>query len=806
MPRTAFPRPGRWILAALALLSVTVLALLGSWLSHQSPAIHPAAANPEPPPVLAAPGPTEIERAPERVSAATAISENLGYSIRVVDAQGAAVVGAEAWTATGEARRVSDAAGVLRFGREGVEVLVAAEGFDSRLTEVDDEPRDLTLERAHPLDLTLLWEDGEPIAGAGVEIVVPKEWRDLAHKAGLATSLLPTGADGRCSITRFRFGEEAARLWVVPPGATRTLVQLPGEVGRSGTTSHEVRLPRNGFGLIVRVVDAAGEPLADRMVFLSQEVDDETRTDVDGRATFGQQHPTESQLRALGYGDGEEFEPARPRITVELEPGRSWWHEHDLETPRAGEPLNLRAAPVRVFGRVETPAPGSYLVATAARLALRSTNNARFHPDRLEDLIWHPVRDDGSFEFLDGWQGPRSMVILRHRDRATKLWIEAVPRDGGPVVLRAPDVCRVTIVSNSRSRDFGGIALLSRELVQPPTGKVVSNFGIQLVPDGHLIEFDLPDAPRTLEVPRSRYEVHGRISGIEWESEELDATGPTATLTLEVPELMRVRGRLTGWMRGPLANLSVLLETDAGEHLRSAATNKEGWFEAQVPGPGPVHVSPNWSEPYAELGLSGIGRLEPPLTASQPVAHFEIPEAVLHVVERPPSPLLGSRSIWLEALSPKDGSRSGTSTFELPPARRTALHVPPGTYRVRRTLAAGRDQRAQVTIEAGTEAEVVLDCSTQAVIALSLSVSNPDESELHIRVRDAQGDLEVLRRVRRLDEQGLQLREVVEPGSYAVEVESRTRDAPSTDAPRDVWRGEFLAVPGASEPLRIHLR
>lgn len=805
MPRNAFSRPGRWVLAALALLSATALAVLGWWLTRPTLAVQPAQASFEPPPGPVAPGPTEIERAPGRVSALPALDEALDFRIRVVDAQGVAVAGAEAWTAVGEARRVSDEAGILRFGREGVEVLVAAQGFESRLTEVDDEPKDLTLERAHPLDLTLRWEDGEPIAGAGVEIVVPEEWRDLARKAGLATSLPPTDTSGRCVLSRFRFGGETPRLWVAPPGAARTLVQLPEDAGRSEATSHEVRLPRDGVGLRVRVVDAEERPLANRTVLLSQEVEDTARTDDDGWATFGRQQPTEDQLTSLGYGSGEEFEPARARITVELLPGRSWWYERDAGTPRAGEALTLRAAPQPIFGRVETPAPESYLVASAVTLALRSTHDARFHPDRLEDLNWHPVREDGSFEFLDGWQGRRSLVLLRHRDHAAKLWIEAVPRGGGPVVLRAPDVCRVTIVSDSRSREFGQIALFSRELVQPSVGKATASFGIQLIPDGFLTAFDLPDAPRTLEVPRSRYEIQGRIGSFEWESGELDATGPTATLSLDVPEMMRVRGHISGSLRGPLPRLTVMLESETGRHLRSATTDDAGWFEAQVPGPA-VRVSPLWSESYAALGLARDAALEPLLTPAQPVARFEIPEAVLHIVERPVSPLLGSKPVWLEALSPEGGRKSGASSFHLASDGRATLHVTPGTYRIRRSLAAGRDQRAQVTIEAGAGAEVVLDCSMHAVLALSVSVAYPEEGELLIRVRDAEGDLEVLRRVRRLDEDGYQLREVVDPGTYAVEIESRAKDAPPTDAPRDVWQGEFQAVPGAREPLRIHLR
>jgi hypothetical protein len=102
--------------------------------------------------------------------------------------------------------------------------------------------------------------------------------------------------------------------------------------------------------------------------------------------------------------------------------------------------------------------------------------------------------------------------------------------------------------------------------------------------------------------------------------------------------------------------------------------------------------------------------------------------------------------------------------------------------------------------------EIVLDSSGLAALALSITVADPARSELRLRARAADGSLAALDGERRPVDAPWEFLKVVEPGLCQLEVESRARGAPLGESPRDVWRGEFQAVPGARTPLRIHLR
>jgi hypothetical protein len=745
----------------------------------------------------AASAPIDVDPARQREHAVAIESDVSGYRITVLDEAGRPIFGARAWSDDSEAVLASDAAGVLRFGRAGVEGLLVADGFLPRTFEVPVEPLELRLEPDPGLGLRLLWMNGEPVVGARVHVAFDDAETNPARFTG--DPIPATDAQGRTSVRPYRIGSETAHLWVEPPGVARTLVRLPGGLDLAGPASYEARLARGGAGHRVRFVDAEGRPLADREVTYHLAVDETVRTDAVGWSAFG--------VQALELPEGSP--PGTRYLTnysVELEPERSWWYEHGHPAPGAGDELTLRVAPVRVFGRVETPAPDSYVVATAATVHLKSVRDARFHPEELEQLAWRPLAADGSFEIREGWQGRESLVLLRHRDRPPALWIEPVPAAGGPVLLSAPDVCRVSIVSDTVLKAPLRLGLYTEDLLQPTGEQEEAAYRISFFPDGYVLWIDVHTLPSSIEVPRARYSTAGRLHGNEWEGGGLDATGPSVTLELELPEVVSVRGRISGSLRGPLAGVSVALRSADMEDSQKVDTGSDGWFEARVLSNGAIRVVPSFEGASRLLGPRDRSGLEPALDAERPVAEYVLPEAVLNVVERPPSPQLRSKTLWLDALSEDGAKPLRSERIELGPDGRARLYVSPGTYRIRRRLAAGTVQSATVTLDADGEREAVLDSSQIAAIALSVSVADPGQRSLYLRAWDADGALVALDHARRLKGETHEFLDIVERGTYSVEVESRPRNAPTTEPPLDVWRGQYEAVPGAQVPLRIHLR
>lgn len=159
----------------------------------------------------------------------------------------------------------------------------------------------------------------------------------------------------------------------------------------------------------------------------------------------------------------------------------------------------------------------------------------------------------------------------------------------------------------------------------------------------------------------------------------MDATGPTATLDLDVPELVHVRGRISGSLRGPLAGFAVALHSEPTTTVRQTFTDRAGWFEAWILAREAIHVVPSWNDGFESLGWSAGRQLEPALDSAHPVAQYEIAEALLHVVEWPPSPLLRCKPLRMDAVSTSGERRTGTMSIELDVNGRTRSSSPAPT-------------------------------------------------------------------------------------------------------------------------------
>lgn len=195
------------------------------------------------------------------------------------------------------------------------------------------------------------------------------------------------------------------------------------------------------------------------------------------------------------------------------------------------------------------------------------------------------------------------------------------------------------------------------------------------------------------------------------------------------------------------------------------------------------------------------------LDSDQPKAELVIEEALLRIVESPPSPLLDAGKLWVEGTFEEDGRSTGKIPVSLGDNRQREYFVAPGTYVLTRRFDARRVQEVEVMLAANEEREAVLDCSKLAALDLSITVADPARSQLHFLARSADGSLAALDFERTPEVEGWRVVEVLEPGLYQVEVASRDRGASSADPPRDVWRGEVQACSGGAwQPLRIHLR
>jgi hypothetical protein len=778
------------VLAGVGALAAAVAAT--QWLRGASRPVDTAAPAP-PSPARADPSevpPPGVDEDVDRRPAQDSRQGGSGHRLRLVDGSGQPVVGAEVWLAGAALPWRSDAQGGVTLPDASFSGLVLAQGYLPIKVHDRSPERTIRLERDHGLRLLVRWEDGEPIRGARVSAGFAESRLDSALLARLEASSESTDDAGTCLVRGHRLGFLPATLRIEPPGAAPAWVSLPRELDvTSGEARHEVRLPRGHAGHHVRVVDAQGRALADRAVTLYRGPRETVHTDPDGRATFTARLG-EARVRGsdvTGYA-------------VELEAGRAWWYVERKGPPASGAEVEFVVAPIEVRGRVLTAAPNSYVVATFAQVELDV--GWRRWPQRSEvGVTWVDLDPDGTFGPLPGVQGAQTQVVVRHRDHDTILDQALVPAGGGPVELEVPDVCRVSVVVNGEARSD---ARLSWETPWPShelNGRAsisVRTFG------GPSFESGVPSGGGEIEIPRNLYRVTLSVADTWVGSHEVDATGPTATLTLDLPRTVRVDVRIISSLRGPIAGLPVDLRSGSGMGSRNGRTDADGRLVLEFPARGPISVMPQWGED--RIRMDGWQGLDPELDPEHPTAHYVIEEALLRVVEMPPSPLLRKAKLRLERKR-TDGVRA-TSSAAAPLARllTQGMLVAPGNYTLTRRFDARRIQSVEVTLAANEERELVLDNSGLAALYLHVTVADPARSELRLRARSSDGSIAAIDGERRPGDDPWEFLKVVEPGLYQLEVESRARGAALTEPPRDVWRGEFRAVPGASAPLRIHLR
>ncbi|HVS19780.1 MAG TPA: hypothetical protein VMT18_14340 [Planctomycetota bacterium] len=365
------------------------------------------------------------------------------------------------------------------------------------------------------------------------------------------------------------------------------------------------------------------------------------------------------------------------------------------------------------------------------------------------------------------------------------------------------DMCRVTVRFDRPPPD--GVELTLQEIPTPDAARSEGLVRISFTAGG-TTRIPMTSTEHVLEVPRGMYS-HRLVRGearLSWD--RLDGTGPSATLEFDLPDVTRVTGDVASSLRGPIPDLTLTVASDRGRISTQVRTDPAGRFELDLPVRGPITVRPTWGEGWIHQRMDPRMDFLPPMDPSAPTASYVVAEALLRVAEMPPIPLLRGFEIEIQRRPDRGESSKGSWKFDLGVERAAELYLPPGTYVLQRRLGLDHEQSWEVTLTADEVRDFVLDSSEIAVIALDVFPSEFADRELRIRVRDTHGDIVDFHRVRRLKVGPYAYREVVEPGTYAVEVESHRKGARSTEKPLDAWTSEVTAHTGAPAPLRVFLR
>jgi hypothetical protein len=796
MPRTAFPRLGRWVLAALALVAVTILFMRAIERPGSSPVARPAGGSGRLEPY----GPTEVralhETPPEDSAAPTVgarrtevdiVSSDVEYSILLVDRHGDPIAGAMARTLDRDRGVRSDGQGRLRFKRAGARGLVVADGFEPRTFEVPRGRSTLELCADRGLELRVVWEDtGEGVAGARVERVGLGDPAVVALLDELLGDPAATDAEGRIQLHALRVDNEVVRLRIHHPQAAATWQELGALLEDAAETPRlDVLLPRVERGARFRVLDTAGNPLADRRVRVSCYGFVEARTDADGRATVP---------FAVRNVDPEAWNFVA--VSVELQARDSWWWSGFLRPELLAEETELRVAPVHVRGRVRTTTPEAWQVASANLFGSDSRPVPRSWPD-VDQLTWSGLDADGVFDLPHGWQGANAAVFLRTRGSASPILAVPLRSDGASLEIEAPATCSVEIeVLGAEPEELVGATLhldLSRK-VEKGSPPPVSDFA-RLEP---LLPF------QRLFLPEGSYLPRLRVGSVSWILPELQASAPHARAEVPWPKLRRLPGTVRGTLSGPVAGAEIRFFDHDKLNWGAATSDLRGHFEADLPGDRRLRAfvmrkARPGDPPYVRTGWA-VHEIDP----DQVELHIAQPEAELTLVERPHQPLLAEIPVSL--LATRLGGSGGAQMLveNLGPSGRATWLVEPDAFVIRRSLGeAPRD--VSLHLVDGERREVLLDTSDFGPLALEIHFEPRPGLRLSIHARDRAGRSVLLQERQAVDNSPRRHVIAVAAGSYDVGIALHDSEA-ATALPAAEWSGVVEARPGRSDAEVIQLR
>lgn len=232
---------------------------------------------------------------------------------------------------------------------------------------------------------------------------------------------------------------------------------------------------------------------------------------------------------------------ASAELDVEVDLGSNrFWHDR-IELAR--EPAVL--LPVLtvdhrpVTGSIVPPPPPGYSVATAPETFPREDPNW-IEPSDWELLFWQPVPPDGRFRIESGWQGPETIVYLRHDATGLAVDYDFADRVHG-CFFQLEESCRVELACPTPG-PLPDIPLTLRNL---NTGRPVDWLGL----GNDLEPISLASLPRVQELPRGEYELRVAAPGMVSASIPLEAED--RDLRVELPPVQRMRGIVRGELSGP---------------------------------------------------------------------------------------------------------------------------------------------------------------------------------------------------------------------------------------------------------------
>ncbi|KAA3612773.1 MAG: hypothetical protein DWQ01_03450 [Planctomycetota bacterium] len=442
---------------------------------------------------------------------------------------------------------------------------------------------------------------GRPLSGAQVELFAESGMGLDQRRHRLPYP--PLESDGAGEI-RLPFGDPVLARFQAPGKEPAWLQTKPAPAKRN--QAQVVRLfPESDRNL--QLVDRLDQPLSQALLRLSPS-QWQGRADAEGRLqlSLGLLRTTRQavvqQQQAFwvlqpGWDDGLDWPPP--------EGGRLAFKHF----PREGQLLGLDG---------EDDGGGSrFEIATTA---VRESLGLEFHPDPSAPnsaLIWQTVAEDGSFHLQQGWQGPRTALLVRRKtDRALLLQKEV--RGPGPYRLEIPSHFKLTLEVSAEPQDLfqGATVWFERESASfassLPVPPAVLSESLQteifLRPGNYQVSLQTSEHGQTRPLGRLRMPSKDHHWSVDLGSLR-DASG-----------VIRLGGE-------PVFPCEILLQEARGPWRGSTWTDAEGnWFLPAIPAKKlQLRVQP--SDPWLQEPVVTVREFP----ASQDHLILDLPFAVLHL-------------------------------------------------------------------------------------------------------------------------------------------------------------------------------
>jgi hypothetical protein len=565
----------------------------------------------------------------------------------------------------------ANAAGLIVFEQElgpGKVGLVGAEGRQPRFFELVGDKTTVELPADVGLPVLVLWKQtGEPAVGAVVRRIswattilgTRQPSTDQAFDK-LVPREFAVDAEGKAVVHGCNLGHFLG-VEVSHPEAPITLLddQVIGRLEREdGWEQLTVQLDRELPAYLIECVDPSESPIANRPISILVGWERYARTtDSKGQVALWLQFPESVK----------QFADSQPQIEVDLSEGKYWIAFRRRPAPQ----LNYVISHRRLSGAVDVQGAGSFSAASAAlwpsfkpsELKLPA-HSPGYQAPELDRLEWQHITVGEDHLLIErGWQGERTGVLLR--DDTTGLVVDLAEVDAlGSFQLHGQFMCRLEITrsSNEPVPDY------------PLEFRPSYNPGFQVTPSS---------LPKVLDVPRAVYFVRWCIPGEPWELATVDATGPAASVALQLGQPRWISGSLSGRLRGPMDEVELLLKSEQGQALGGSKTSSSGEFRVAVKEMGAISIAPIR---FPDEALWSWNEKTFWLAAGQDEVQIVLPEACLQLEGKFSESLAEQVVLRVRRIQRGEESKEQAAWRSMDLMQRP-LYLAPGEYKCVLTLA-----------------------------------------------------------------------------------------------------------------------